>query len=109
MIGWAEKYRPKTLDEIVGNPTAVAELRKWAAAWDKVGRTSARSSFRATPHWEDERRARARERNEVERDRDERFGEPERRGDPEDRDAGASCRPSRRRANSFVPRRVVAS
>src|SRR5881396_1561670 len=35
MMGWAEKYRPKTLDEIVGNPTAVAELRKWAAAWDK--------------------------------------------------------------------------
>src|SRR2546430_6785896 len=35
MIGWAEKYRPKTLDEIVGNPTAVAELRKWAAAWGK--------------------------------------------------------------------------
>src|SRR5213593_1923548 len=35
MIGWAEKYRPETLDEIVGNPTAVAELRKWAAAWDK--------------------------------------------------------------------------
>src|SRR5881396_739624 len=35
MMGWAEKYRPETLDEIVGNPTAVAELRKWAAAWDK--------------------------------------------------------------------------
>ncbi len=35
MIGWAEKYRPKTLDEVVGNPTAVAELRKWAAAWNK--------------------------------------------------------------------------
>src|SRR3989475_13081292 len=35
MTGWAEKYRPKTLDEIAGNPTAVAELRKWAAAWDK--------------------------------------------------------------------------
>src|SRR5437667_11903179 len=35
MTGWAEKYRPKTLDEIVGNPTAVAELRKWASAWDK--------------------------------------------------------------------------
>src|SRR3989440_6161691 len=35
IMGWAEKYRPETLDEIVGNPTAVAELRKWAAAWDK--------------------------------------------------------------------------
>src|SRR5438034_1857288 len=35
MTGWAEKYRPKTLDEIAGNPTAVAELRKWAGAWDE--------------------------------------------------------------------------
>ncbi len=35
MTGWAEKYRPKTLEDVVGNPTAVAELRKWAAAWDK--------------------------------------------------------------------------
>src|SRR5213594_3610059 len=35
MTGWAEKYRPKTLEDIVGNPTAVAELRKWAAAWGK--------------------------------------------------------------------------
>lgn len=35
MTGWAEKYRPKTLDEIVGNPTAVAEMRKWAAAWQR--------------------------------------------------------------------------
>jgi len=35
MTSWVEKYRPKTLDEVVGNPTAIAELRKWAAAWDK--------------------------------------------------------------------------
>jgi replication factor C large subunit len=35
MTSWAEKYRPSTLDEVVGNPTAIAELRKWAAAWDK--------------------------------------------------------------------------
>lgn len=35
MTGWAEKYRPKTLDVVVGNPTAVAELRKWAAAWQR--------------------------------------------------------------------------
>lgn len=35
MTSWAEKYRPKTLDEVVGNPTAIAELRKWAAAWDR--------------------------------------------------------------------------
>src|SRR6266849_6544839 len=42
MTGWAEKYRPKTLEDIVGNPTAVAELRKWAAAWYK-GRPDRRS------------------------------------------------------------------
>src|SRR5438876_368302 len=35
MTSWAEKYRPKTLDDVVGNPTAIAELRKWAAAWDR--------------------------------------------------------------------------
>lgn len=33
MTSWAEKYRPKSLDEVVGNPAAVAELRKWADAW----------------------------------------------------------------------------
>src|SRR5467141_4796509 len=33
MTSWVEKYRPKDLDNVAGNPTAVAELRKWAAAW----------------------------------------------------------------------------
>ncbi len=33
MTSWAEKYRPASLDEVVGNPTAVAELRKWAQSW----------------------------------------------------------------------------
>src|SRR3990172_299868 len=35
MTSWAEKYRPKNLDGVVGNPTAVSELRKWAAAWQR--------------------------------------------------------------------------
>jgi replication factor C large subunit len=35
MTSWSEKYRPQTLDDVVGNPTAVAELRKWAAAWQR--------------------------------------------------------------------------
>jgi len=35
MTSWAEKYRPKDLDGIVGNPTAIAELRKWASAWQR--------------------------------------------------------------------------
>lgn len=33
MTSWAEKHRPKSLDEVVGNPTAVSDLRKWAQAW----------------------------------------------------------------------------
>ncbi len=33
MEDWAEKYRPKSLNEIVGNEKAVIELRKWASAW----------------------------------------------------------------------------
>ena len=31
---WAEKYRPKKLDEVEGNPKAVSELRRWAEAWE---------------------------------------------------------------------------
>src|SRR5438046_1943051 len=34
-MSWAERHRPKDLDDIVANPTAVAELRKWAAAWQR--------------------------------------------------------------------------
>ncbi len=33
MTSWAEKHRPRTLEEVVGNPTAIAELRKWAQGW----------------------------------------------------------------------------
>lgn len=31
---WTERYRPRALDDVVGNPTAVAEMRKWAASWE---------------------------------------------------------------------------
>jgi replication factor C large subunit len=31
---WAEKYRPKRLDEVEGNPKAVSELRHWAEVWE---------------------------------------------------------------------------
>jgi len=34
MEDWTEKYRPKNLDEIVGNERAVTELRKWANTWN---------------------------------------------------------------------------
>ena len=33
MEDWTEKYRPDTLDEIVGNDNAISELRKWANSW----------------------------------------------------------------------------
>ncbi len=35
MEDWTEKYRPKSLDEIVGNEKAVLEFRRWASAWSK--------------------------------------------------------------------------
>ena len=32
-MNWAEKYRPKTLNEIVGNEKAISQLRNWADQW----------------------------------------------------------------------------
>ena len=31
---WTEKYRPTNLNEVVGNPKAVSDLRAWATAWN---------------------------------------------------------------------------
>lgn len=31
---WAEKYRPRRLDDVLGNPRALAELRRWAENWE---------------------------------------------------------------------------
>ncbi len=30
---WTEKYRPQSLDEILGNPSAVRQLKQWAESW----------------------------------------------------------------------------
>ncbi|AIZ56355.1 replication factor C large subunit [Candidatus Methanoplasma termitum] len=30
---WTEKYRPKKLSEVIGNPSAVKELEEWALSW----------------------------------------------------------------------------
>jgi replication factor C large subunit len=35
MGDWTEDYRPKSLDEIVGNERAIIELTKWASSWSK--------------------------------------------------------------------------
>ncbi len=32
---WAEKYRPKNLDDVAGNPQAINDLREWAESWDR--------------------------------------------------------------------------
>jgi replication factor C large subunit len=34
-LDWAEKYRPKTLDEVVGNPSAINDLKEWAESWER--------------------------------------------------------------------------
>lgn len=34
MEDWTEKYRPESLDEIVGNERAITELKRWADAWN---------------------------------------------------------------------------
>jgi replication factor C large subunit len=33
MTDWVEKYRPRTLPNVVGHPTAIGELRAWAESW----------------------------------------------------------------------------
>jgi replication factor C large subunit len=33
MLDWAEKHRPRTLEEVVGNKAALGEMRNWADAW----------------------------------------------------------------------------
>ncbi|PIV69658.1 MAG: hypothetical protein COS08_04315, partial [Euryarchaeota archaeon CG01_land_8_20_14_3_00_38_12] len=35
MLDWAEKYRPKNLNEVVGNNEAVEKIRRWALSWEK--------------------------------------------------------------------------
>jgi replication factor C large subunit len=32
---WTEKYRPKSLNDIVGNETAIRSIRRWAESWKK--------------------------------------------------------------------------
>lgn len=67
MTSWAEKYRPRSLDGILGNAKAVAELREWARAWEGgrpevkclilygppgVGKTSAALALASEMDWD---------------------------------------------------------
>ena len=35
MEDWTEKYRPKSLDDIIGNKRAILDVRNWAEEWNK--------------------------------------------------------------------------
>jgi replication factor C large subunit len=35
MLDWAEKYRPKSLKAVAGNPSAISQLRSWARSWEE--------------------------------------------------------------------------
>jgi replication factor C large subunit len=65
-LDWTEKYRPRTLQDIVGNGSAVQDLRAWAQAWTKgkpeqpgvllagdagIGKTSAALALAADMGW----------------------------------------------------------
>ncbi|HLE96297.1 MAG TPA: replication factor C large subunit [Candidatus Thermoplasmatota archaeon] len=48
IVDWAEKHRPRTLADIVGNRVAVDQLRAWAEAW-KAGPPEQRGVILAGP------------------------------------------------------------
>ncbi len=64
-LPWVEKYRPKSLREIVGNNQIIAEMKKWAMEWDKgniqkplilvgkpgCGKTTAAKALANDMHW----------------------------------------------------------
>lgn len=65
-LPWVEKYRPKSLGEVVGNGAAVTSLKKWAASWENgvpakravaltgkpgVGKTSTALALAADLRW----------------------------------------------------------
>ena len=31
---WTERYRPKSLIDVVGNPKVVKELKEWGVSWE---------------------------------------------------------------------------
>jgi len=63
-MSWAEKYRPSTLSEVEGNPSAKKQIVEWAASWKPtskallccgragVGKTSALLALASDMSWE---------------------------------------------------------
>jgi replication factor C large subunit len=66
MIDWTEKYRPKTLHQIVGNHNQIRKLQSWATSWKQgkpvkkavvlsgkpgIGKTSAAYALSHDFHW----------------------------------------------------------
>ncbi len=66
LLPWAEKYRPHSLEDVVGNGPAIASLKKWAKSWEDgvpakravvlsgrpgVGKTSAALALAADLGW----------------------------------------------------------
>ena len=66
-LPWSEKYRPRTLADVKGNPHAVIQLRAWGASWTRgipdqrgvilagpagCGKTSAALALAAEMGWE---------------------------------------------------------
>ncbi|MEZ5333808.1 MAG: replication factor C large subunit [Methanolobus sp.] len=64
---WAEKYRPRTLDDIVGHKKVIDDLRKWGEQWENgmpdqkaallhgsagIGKTSSAHALAADMGWE---------------------------------------------------------
>jgi len=64
---WTEKYRPKKLGEIIGNPKATGMMKDWATAWNDgkqskkalvlmgspgIGKTSAAAALASEMGWE---------------------------------------------------------
>lgn len=35
MLDWAERYRPRSLQDVAGNPTATGQLESWASSWER--------------------------------------------------------------------------
>ncbi|MCL1811449.1 MAG: replication factor C large subunit [Methanomassiliicoccaceae archaeon] len=64
---WTEKYRPKKLSDVIGNPGAVRELSEWAESWAKgipkkravvligspgIGKTSSAAALAKDMEWD---------------------------------------------------------